>query len=176
MWRNKGITLVERWDILRHEVSEQKSPQCRMEGSGAILRSSRLFLSKESSVTQEFRLCFYSLSYYVSKGLRHLILSLCLFTAQRQTNENPSTAQREAETALFLTPSTCSPWHWPAVRCAVLNVPSMWSHFFCNFNCSSGNPLKIHLCKTLQVFLLHCGTIKYTTCISSWVSFPPADT
>lgn len=118
-----------------------------------ILRSSRLFWSKHSSVTQEFKLCFYSLSYYASNHLRHSVLSLSLFATLKQTKKT-SAVQREAKSAPFLTPQTCSLRHWSAVSCAcaVFNIPSMWFHLFCNLNCSSGIRLKMNLCTTLQVF------------------------
>lgn len=114
------------------------------------------FLPKESSVTQEFRLCFYSLSYYVSNDLRHSVLSFSLFAALKQTNR---AAQREAKSAPFLTPLTCSLRARSAVSCACAVFNDMIS-LFCHLNCSSGILLKMNLCTTLQVFLLHCGAIK----------------
>lgn len=143
-------------DLLRYEVSESLQ---RVDWRAAVLFSdpaAYFFLPKESSVTQEFRLCFYSLSYYVSNDLRHSVLSFSLFAALKQTNR---AAQREAKSAPFLTPLTCSLRARSAVSCACAVFNDMIS-LFCHLNCSSGILLKMNLCTTLQVFLLHCGAIK----------------
>lgn len=140
--------------LLSYEVSA-----CQLVCSGAVVRSSSLFWSKQSSVTQEFKLCFYSLSCNVSNHLSHSVLSLSPFATLIQ--KKTSVAQREAKSAPFLWPQTCSLQHWSAVSCArvVFNILSMWFHLFCNLNSSSGILLKINLCTTLQEFLMHFRAI-----------------
>lgn len=124
--------------------------------SSAIFRSSRLFWSKEMSVTQESRMCFYNLLYYVSNDLKHLVLPLSLVATHTHIYNMQLKGKARAVPFTDVT-------HLQFVSCAALNVPSRWFHFiFWNWNCSSGIPLK---CIFVQDYRYFSSSIKYITCI-----------
>lgn len=123
---------------------------CWLEGSSAILRSRHLFLSNKWSVT---RLCFYSLSNNVSNDLRHLgfslsLLAICTQKKKKKEKQKKLCSSHGSHKCSFsVTINRCV----ALVSCEVLNVHSIWFHFFSYFNRSSGILLKINLCATLQV-------------------------
>lgn len=128
------------WDV------RKKSSLCQLEGNGAIFSSSYIFLSKDSSVTQE--LCFYSLSYYVSNDLRH---SHSLFTTPKQTKNK--LLYRKTKLLLF--------WCHNSLMSAEHFLMFLPSHFtFLKLKLFFRDPIKINLDTTLQILLLRCRTYK----------------
>lgn len=147
------------WTQTQSEVSRVREKKASSVSTGgqrchSQIQPSTFFFSKEPSVTQEFRLCFYSLSYYVSGHLRHPVLSLSLFATLKQ-KQNLVQLRGEAKSALLLTPLTCSLWHWSAVSCACVVFKCsfhMISLFFYYLNGSSGILLKNEaLCNTAGI-------------------------
>lgn len=135
------------WWICWGMGCQKKSPGCQLEGSGAILSSNHLFLSDELSHTHArahtYTQCAFTVCYSVT-AVTLGIFSSCSLCCQTHTPWSSKTGLYRLQPVADCKADLLS---------VVMLLPHDFFFFSWNLNYSTGIPLKMDLCTTLQIFL-----------------------